>query len=976
MEAALAGVLTDELCKEGNNVASYISSKIDYAKDLKDNYKRLKEATEKLSAMRNDMENAAKRDRTKELTEECKVWIRSVEESKKEVQKLETVYKKKYENRNGKFWDPLFSPKRVKLSKQMEKKCTELQGLFSKGILTLIEKTPERVIPILHAPKIEDKSSLHLAVKEILGHLRDPAVKRVGLWGIVGIGKTTIMQNMNNNADVAKMFDIVIWLTLSEDLSIEKLQRAITQRLKLKVEDITEPDEIAERIRTELECKKYLLLLDDVWKDFDLRKIGISCNKKDSKVVLATRLKHICDGMVTDEEVQVQRLSEDDAYEMFKEKLGRNVNLSGTIEPKSRQVVRECSGLPLLIEKIARAFRKREENLDLWEEGLRRLQERPTTISESIDEVIEFLKFCYNELHEDKQKFCFLYGALYPGDCDIYIDHLLECWKAEDFIHDANEFRVARQKGWDILVDLFELSLLERSEKVNHVRMNKVVRRMAHKVSKEIVHFKILVKAGEQLQKAPNEAEWQQAVRISLMDNKLCTLPEKPCCSSLSTLFLQRNLPLEVIPESFFELMQNLRVLDLHDTRIPSLPSSISSLTCLKALYLHSCKCLRKLPTEIKKLVCLEILDIRGTEIKFIPIEIRGLIGLKCLRLSLSDAAEFGKDVLSGLSLLEELRINVDEDFLKMENAMEAISREVASLKKLTSLSICFHGVHHLEVFISEFCQWEVLDYFKFQFSIGSHDQTRYEIFDYWKFQMRKCLKFANGEGVHPAISKVLAKSDTFELTGHKGASKLSDFGVDKFENMRGCLIEECHEFKTLVDGNSITDSALKGLEEMHINYAENLTCIWEGVFRSGSLVKLKTLTLCQCKSLKKIFTKGMIEHLSELQNLKVKKCSEIEEIIMESENSDLKPDALRNLKTLVLLDLPEVRSIWISDSIKWSSLEKIEISNCQKLTRLPFNNENAINLDYIEVQQSWWDALTWQEAAIKERLRPICRFK
>jgi len=220
MEAALAGVLTDELCKEGNNVASYISSKIDYAKDLKDNYKRLKEATEKLSAMRNDMENAAKRDRTKELTEECKVWIRSVEESKKEVQKLETVYKKKYENRNGKFWDPLFSPKRVKLSKQMEKKCTELQGLFSKGILTLIEKTPERVIPILHAPKIEDKSSLHLAVKEILGHLRDPAVKRVGLWGIVGIGKTTIMQNMNNNADVAKMFDIVIWLTLSEDLSI------------------------------------------------------------------------------------------------------------------------------------------------------------------------------------------------------------------------------------------------------------------------------------------------------------------------------------------------------------------------------------------------------------------------------------------------------------------------------------------------------------------------------------------------------------------------------------------------------------------------------------------------------------------------------------------------------------------------------------------------------------------------------------
>jgi disease resistance protein RPS2 len=298
----------------------------------------------------------------------------------------------------------------------------------------------------MHAPKIEDKSSLHLAVKEILGHLRTLDVRRVGLWGIVGVGKTAIMQNMNNNADVAKMFDIVIWLTVSKYLGIEKLQRAITQRLKFNVEDITEPDEIAQRIRTELECKKYLLLLDEVYEVFDLHKIGISCNQNDSKVVLATRYFHICDGMETDAEVQVQRLSEDDAYKMFLEKLGRNVNLSG-FEPIARKVACECSCLPFLIEKIASAFKRYKE---------------------------------------------------------IYIDHLLKCWKAEDFIHDANEFRVARQKGWGILNDLILSSLLEMSEKMNHVRMNKVVRRMAHKISKESNHLKILVKPDEELQEAPN----------------------------------------------------------------------------------------------------------------------------------------------------------------------------------------------------------------------------------------------------------------------------------------------------------------------------------------------------------------------------------------------------------------------------------------------------------------------------------------
>jgi disease resistance protein RPS2 len=976
MEAALAGAVAGEVYKDGRSAVSYISGKIGYVKDLEDNYKRLKEAVEKLSARRNDMENAAKRDKTKQLTEECKCWIDRVKEYEKEVQILETVYEKKYKNRNGKFWYLLFSPKRVKLSKQMANKCTELHGLLLEGILRLVEKPPKRVIT-MHAPKIEDKSSLHLAVKEILGHLRAPNVRRVGLWGIVGVGKTAIMQNVNDNEDIAKMFDIVIWLTVSKDWSIKKLQRAITQRLKLNVEDITEPDEIAQRICTELECKNYLLLLDEVWQVFDLHKIGISCNQNDGKVVLATRYFHICDGMETDVEVQVQRLSENDAYKMFLEKLGRNVNLSG-IEPIARKVARECSCLPLLIEKIATTFKRNKENYELWSEGLRRLRRWPSTKVQGMDELIEFLEFCYNELGDEDKKLCFLYSAIYSEDCEIYIDHLLECWKAEDFIRDANEFRVAREKGQDILHDLILVSLLERSEKMNHVRMNKVVRRMAHKISKESNRFKILMK---ELQEAPNEVEWQQANGISLMDNKLCTLPEKPCCNSLSTLFLQRNLSLEVIPESFFELMQNLRVLDLHDTRITSLPSSISSLICLKALYLNSCIHLMKLPTDIKKLICLEILDIRGTLINFLPIQIRGLIGLKCLRLSLSDVgmgqssnAEFGKDILSRLSLLEELRINVDKGIQQLKTVMKAITREVASLKHLTSLSICFPGVDYLEMFISIFPQWKVL-HFKFQFSVGSHDQSRYKIFDNTEYQMRRCLKFANGEGIDRAISEVLAQSDAFELTGHKGASKLSDFGVDNMNMMRGCLIEGCHEIETLVDGNSITDSALIGLEEIHINDTANLTSIWEGVVHSRSLARLKTLTLCRCPSLKKIFSNGMIAQLSGLQNLKVEVCPEIEEIIMESENYGLEPDVLPNLKTLVLLDLPKVRSIWISDSIKWSSLKKIEISMCQLLTRLPFNNENAINLECIEVQESWWDALAWQEAAIKERLRPICRF-
>ena len=47
------------------------------------------------------------------------------------------------------------------------------------------------------------------------------------------------------------------------------------------------------------------------------------------------------------------------------------------------------------------------------------------------------------------------------------------------------------------------------------------------------------------------------------------------------------NKNLSTIPE-FFKSMSSFQVLDLHGTGIESLPSSLSSLICLRRLYLNS----------------------------------------------------------------------------------------------------------------------------------------------------------------------------------------------------------------------------------------------------------------------------------------------------------------------------------------------------------------------------------------------------
>ena len=935
-----------EVYKDGKRIVNNINQTVNYARDLKKHYKRLTGIAEKLSARKEDTVAEANKYKTKQFTRECQVWMSTVTKSEEDVQKLKT----KYEKVRGKkrLWRVFHHRFRAKLSKSMAEKCDELHNLWSEAKFErgmMVEKPPERV-RIMHAPKIEDKPSLHCVVEDILSLLRDGNVKKIGLWGMVGIGKTTIMQNLNDNEDIARMFDIVIWVHVSQDWSVEKLQHVIIDRLKLNMEGITNVDEIAWRISMELECKRYLLLLDEVWDILDLKKIGIYDNQKDSKVVLATRYRHICREM--DALINVKRMSKEDAWKMFKEKVGQNINISG-VEPIAKLVVRECAGLPLLIDRVASTFR-RKDNFHLWHDGLMRLQRWRSIKVQGMDELIEFLKFCYEDLDADNKKSCFLYTALYPEDYDIYIDYLLECWKAEGFIHDADDFIFARGKGHTILDELIKVSLLERSKKMNHVSMNKVLRNMALKISSQSEDFKILVKTQEELQEPPNEEEWQQVNRISLMDSKLCILPELPDCNNLKTLLLQKNNDLKVIPHRFFRYMQNLLVLDLHGTGIKSLPSSVSCLTCLRALYLNSCINLTGLK-YLEELKHLEVLDIRRTGINHLPIQIGYLIQLKCLRMSLSNFGlgksgdvECHQNVFSNLSLLEELRIDVDPNNRRWAGVVKPITEEVATLKCLTSLSIFFPDVDCLRSFISTSPLWKEM-HFTFHFSVGYHDSSSYHILDCFEYQIRKCFKLANGEGVNPAISEVLANSETFELIGHKGASRLSDFGIGNINKMRGCLIEGCDDIETIIDGDSERRSALENLEKMYIYNVPKLERIWEGPVHSGSLAKLTSLILKKCPKLKKIFSNEF--------ELKV----------------------LPKLKTLELYDLPEVESICTDDSLEWPALENIKISRCQSLTRLPFNCENAVKLRCIECQQSWWSALVWNEDTIEQRLRSICIF-
>ena len=987
-------------------------SKFALWKDLNGNHQDLMREATKLWELRDGISGEISSNR---MTPQITQWMSQVEGMLTEVTGLDN----KYNDRKKHPWKLYRRLSGASLSRDMAGKYEQVHGLWEEGIgIKAMLSLPMPVVGIRPA-KIKYNSPLHKYVEEAVSFLEDPDIRRIGIWGIVGTGKTTIMDHLNHHENVKNMFDIVISVAIQKEWSEIGFQKQILDRLELNVGS-ADINKNAQIIFEELKKKKCLILLDDVCCTIELEKLIGVHDMQTCKVVLATRDLAICKDMDVDDGIQVKKLSDVEALDMFMEKAGEYIKNFPRAVQVAQLVVKECGGLPLLIEKLAKTFKGMGGNIQRWTDGRRQLQDLMN--EEGMRAVHQVLQFCYNSLDSNPKKDCFLYCALYSEKCEILVRCLLECWRMEGFTHND---------GHEILGHLINVSLLETSGNKKIVKMNKVLREMALTISEERENSKIVAMKCEELKEPSNREKWTQANHISLLDEKLQNLPENLSCGNLFTLLLQRNKNLIVIPNLFFASMCCLRVLDLHGTGIKSLPSSLCNLIGLKGLYLNSCIHLVGLPTDTHELKQLEVLDIRGTKLSLC--QIRSLTWLKLLRISLSNFGkrsqtqnqtnnvsefvslevfsmdidsshqqnnvssfvsleEFSIDIdsshqqnnVSSFVSLEEFSIDIDSSHKQWYSISKIIGMELAYLKKLTSLIFWFPKVERLDYFVMNSRPWKDFfdrtspaweDFsFRFQFAVGQN-LTSYQILESFDDPSYNSLKFIDGEGVNDLIRKVLAKTHAFGLINHVGASSLSEFDMENHKDLFVCSIEGCNEIETIIDSTGKTESVLEILQHLHIENASKLESIWKGPVLAGSLTCLRTLVLLKCRVLTKIFSNGMIQQLCKLEHLRVEECDEIQEIIMRSENSELESNQLRRMKTLTLLNLPKLTSIWTHDSLEWASLERIEISICPMLKKLPFNINNAPKLRCIHCEQKWWEALKWTNDGFKQRLNPLCAF-
>ncbi|PHT96184.1 hypothetical protein T459_04066 [Capsicum annuum] len=307
----------------------------------------------------------------------------------------------------------------------------------------------------------------------------------IGVWGTGGVGKTTLVKNLNSellkNVPSSKLSFgvVVIWVTVPKSpIDVRKIQEQIASRLNLKVNKEGSVESISSKICERLkEEKSFLLILDDVWEAINLDDVGVPQPEYPtrSKVIITSRFLDVCKQMRTDVEMQVYTLDEDESWQLFAKNVGDIVNLE-QIHPLVKEIARECDGLPLAITVVGSSMRGKTK-VELWEDALKslRMSEPHSKVVE--DKVYSVIKWSFDSLesqdielsseqrrkHVNKKRgdirSCFLYCSLYPAA--IPTDDLIHCWWAEGILGEHDTYEEAYNRGITLIESLKDGDLCE-----------------------------------------------------------------------------------------------------------------------------------------------------------------------------------------------------------------------------------------------------------------------------------------------------------------------------------------------------------------------------------------------------------------------------------------------------------------------------------------------------------------------------------
>ncbi|TKY65513.1 disease resistance protein [Spatholobus suberectus] len=950
---AVVSATTESALQIGGGVVKrqvgYFYSYNDKLKEVKHYIEMLDNARKRIQIEVNDAKMNAE-----EIEDDVQHWLNQVDEK---IKKYECFI---HDERHVKTRCSIgFFPNNLQLRYRLGRNATKMVEEIKADELwnKRFDKVSYRVCPsmdvALSNTGYESFGSRNKTLEKIMKTLEDSTVNMIGVYGVGGVGKTTLVKEVAKKAQEKKLFNMVVMANITRNPNIKEIQGQIAEMLGMRLEEeseIVRADRIRKRLKKEKE--NTLIILDDLWNGLDMKRLGIPCsddedgsqqdvkdfgynkiekeklsidfNKlktenlsvdfsklkteklsgdhKGCKILLTSRSKEVlCNQMDVREgsTFLVGVLDEQEAEILLKKVAGIHVTNS-VFDVKSAEIAKMCAGLPIALVSIGRALKNKSSFV--WEDVCRQIRRQNFTEGQ---ESIEFsVKLSYDHLKNEELKCIFLHCARMGND-PLLMDLVKFCIGL-GLLQGVHTIKEARYRVNVLIEELKASSLLVESYSIDRFNIHDIVRDVALSISSKEKHV-LFMKNGI-LDEWPRKDELESIQYIIKSMELAFPKLESMCLYNLEN--LEKICQNQLTEASFCNLkIIKIKTCDQLENLFPF--SMVRLLTMLETIEVRDCGSLKEIVSVERQTHTISDDRIEFSQLRLLTLQCLPAFACLCTNDKMPSGAQSLED--QGPNKNKDITCEVAQGAM---GACLSLFNEKVSIPKLERLEL-----------------------------------SSINILRIWSDQSLHC--FQN-----------LLTLNVTDCGNLKYLMSLSMAG--SLVNLHTLFVSACEMMEDLFrpeDTEKNIDIFPK-LKKMEIICMERLYTIWQPQIGLHSFCSLDFLIVRECHKLVTIFPSYLRQRFQSLQSLTITNCNLVENIFdfrNISQTCDSRTET--NLHNVFLEELPNLVHVWKDDTseiLKYNNLQRVCVYECPYLKYLfPLSVANDIEkLEVLEV---------WQCEALKE---------